>query len=610
MYKHKKTFISFVVDSLTAHYYQAELLLLSLEHFALHPKENIIVQCTNSVNQEFLTYLNNNGYSYNIINKYLYGKFCNKIQQLDFFNNDTILSDTDVILVDTDTFFLEPIKITDTNKFFGKIVDGPNPDLETIRNIFETARISLPHIVKADWKTDNGDTIATNFNGGFYFIPSKCINTINIAWKKWSQWLFTKAHVFNDPRVFVHLDQLSMALALSEIQLDYSNLATNFNCPVHRNNTQRYYQNNYPITLIHYHKEINSFGIINHDKSANKKIEKAIQRANKKIIEKCSFVFLEQFKRSLIQSPIFTNKSKKIETKISILLKDKRKLKLIIHCGTPKTGTTSLQFFLDKQRDPLKNIGFLYPLPNSNTYEPKHQWLTQSLLQDDAELLIDNFEKILEQTDNETHTIILSTEGIYNHWYDYKPEAKSFFVILKKLFDLEMIICFRRHTEFAYSLYAQYIKNPRMELVNCYGKDLSLTDMLNDNWFLKHLDYLSFIFEIEALIGKRHIKVYKYSNSLSIKFFFNKLNIELEYHDEIKENSKLCYDSIEILRIINKANLNPRIKNECLNLVKKIDRIISPYSVEKNLTKQETNLINNLSSIDSNLLETRYGLTF
>jgi len=35
-----------------------------------------------------------------------------------------------------------------------------------------------------------------------------------------------------------------------------------------------------------------------------------------------------------------------------------QKLKLIIHVGTPKTGTTSLQAYLDKKRRKLRGKGF------------------------------------------------------------------------------------------------------------------------------------------------------------------------------------------------------------------------------------------------------------
>jgi hypothetical protein len=285
----KNTFVSFVVDNIFDHYYKAELLLLSLEHFALYSKENIIVQCTDNVSKEFITYLNSNNYNYHIISRYLDDKFCNKIQQLEFFNNHT---GANVVLVDADTFFLEPIEIPDINKFSAKIVDAPNPCLKTIVDIFETAQVALPDIVKTDWEIDDGSTISTNFNGGFYFIPAKYVHTINVAWKKWSQWLFMKKYLFKDPGAVIHLDQVSMALAICETQVDYFNLPANFNCPIHSNNPQRSYQKDRPIALIHYHKEISNSGILNYDKSANMKIRKAIKKANEKIIEQCSFTFL------------------------------------------------------------------------------------------------------------------------------------------------------------------------------------------------------------------------------------------------------------------------------------------------------------------------------
>lgn len=52
-----------------------------------------------------------------------------------------------------------------------------------------------------------------------------------------------------------------------------------------------------------------------------------------------------------------------------------RRLKLILHAGTPKSGTTSLQFFMAKNRKELKEKGILYPDHFlKNVYAPKHQW--------------------------------------------------------------------------------------------------------------------------------------------------------------------------------------------------------------------------------------------
>ena len=48
-------------------------------------------------------------------------------------------------------------------------------------------------------------------------------------------------------------------------------------------------------------------------------------------------------------------------------------LKLIIHVGTPKTGTTSLQTYLDKKQRKLRGKGILYPHNLEKSQNPTAQ---------------------------------------------------------------------------------------------------------------------------------------------------------------------------------------------------------------------------------------------
>ena len=105
-----------------------------------------------------------------------------------------------------------------------------------------------------------------------------------------------------------------------------------------------------------------------------------------------------------------------------------QKLKLIIHAGTPKTGTTSLQTYLNKKQYKLRGKGILYPHnidKLKNTTAPKHQWFEKNLVSTNVESFLENFKNIISQVKNETHTIILSSEGIYNYWWDFPDESKS-----------------------------------------------------------------------------------------------------------------------------------------------------------------------------------------
>jgi len=96
-----------------------------------------------------------------------------------------------------------------------------------------------------------------------------------------------------------------------------------------------------------------------------------------------------------------------------------RKLKLIIHAGTPKTGTTSLQTYLDKRQRKLRGKGILYPHNLEKLQHPtapKHQWFEKNLVTTHLTYFLENFKNIIAQVKEETHTIILSSEGIYNCW--------------------------------------------------------------------------------------------------------------------------------------------------------------------------------------------------
>lgn len=216
--------LSFVVDKLPLHYYQAELLLYSIEQNTAYQKEDIIVQCLSRVDQYFIEYLELNGYSYNIIEPYLDGKYCNKLQQLEYFKNKNVEG---IILMDTDMFLTSSIDEIKGNNIIAKIVDGPNPNLNTLKNIYRSASLEFPNIVGSDWNIKNNATFENNFNGGFYYIPKRYINIIADSWKLWGEWLYKKEELFENPKQFIHVDQISFSLAVHSNNLQYSKLSSN-----------------------------------------------------------------------------------------------------------------------------------------------------------------------------------------------------------------------------------------------------------------------------------------------------------------------------------------------------------------------------------------------
>ncbi|MFZ2726686.1 MAG: hypothetical protein WAX77_10580 [Methylococcaceae bacterium] len=597
------TIISFVVDGLALHYYQAELLLFSLNHFAKHPIENIIVHCTNRVDSRFINFLKKNNYK--IIEPFLDGKYCNKIKQLDTFND---IPDANILLLDTDTFVLKPLIIPNENLFHAKIVDAENPPLTVIKRIFQQAAIELPNIINTDWHLNNALTIATNFNGGFYYIPQKYSKVLNEAWKKWAAWLFAKPELFDNHHQIIHTDQVAMALALCESQIDYYNIASNYNCPIHNATVQNSFIKELPVILLHYHRELNTFGLLKKENASNASIKSAIETANQAIANYADFEFYSDYRKSLIQTINITSNTEKLTLALA-KFKKLPPLTIILHAGTPKTGTTSLQYFLANKGIELKKQGFLYPNNYSQIYEPKHQWLVVALLNNNINIIIDEFNKIALQLDETIHTIILSTEGIYNHWFDYSQEAKSFLAVIAQYFSLNLWVCFREPLSLMDSLYCQYLKNPKIPSINCYGYDWSLIDMLKDEWFIKHLDYLGFIYEIEALLGKEHLFIHPYQEN-SVAVFINKLSLTIDFNEVERKNTKLGKISIELLKIINQQPLTHEEKADVLVHLTKIDTILATYQQQSLIDETSKQIIMQLCALGLQNLYIDYQIDF
>jgi len=243
-------YLSFLVDDLPLHYYQSELLLFSLEKFTSFKKNNILIHCTTRVNEDFLLFLRENNYAYKVVEPYLDGKYCNKLQQLSSFKD--LNNDDAVFLVDADTFFLNDPIVNFPQKIGGKVVDAPNPSLKVLKKIFNEAKLSCPKIVPTDWVMEGAYTFECNFNGGFYYVPAKDIQQADKRWKKWATWLYKRRdELFETKAQQIHIDQVSFAMMVQESNFEYQVLISNNNCPIHRNTKQRLFDNSKEVSIVY-----------------------------------------------------------------------------------------------------------------------------------------------------------------------------------------------------------------------------------------------------------------------------------------------------------------------------------------------------------------------
>jgi len=258
-------------------------------------------------------------------------------------------------------------------------------------------------------------------------------------------------------------------------------------------------------------------------------------------------------------------------------------IKLIIHAGTPKTGTTSLQTYLDKKQRKLRGRGILYPHNLEgvqNPTAPKHQWFEKNLVSTHLKNFIENFINIVSQVKPGMHTVILSSEGIYNYWWDFSAESKHVLSELGRLFDIELWVWFRDPLAFIESYYKQCIRNPRIENNPCYGRDFSLAEMLDIDWFSRHLDYRGFVDDCQSIWGKKSVSVFRYDGDV-VQEVSQKLGLATRHDNPSpRKNRSLNSASIDVLRAINRLNIKAKDKERLMPHVKEINGILAGYAGE------------------------------
>jgi uncharacterized protein DUF4112 len=154
-------------------------------------------------------------------------------------------------------------------------------------------------------------------------------------------------------------------------------------------------------------------------------------------------------------------------------------LKLVLHAGTHKTGTTSIQRALWHNRAWLRARGLIYP-DGEGVYSPQsplknHHEFARSFtgiypkeLAQAGQFLDD----VRAQLESPRDVILLSTEDVYRHiqGYDYwqhfapdywarREEYLRLLAMALQNFDVMVLLFFRERQSFARSLYAELVRN-------------------------------------------------------------------------------------------------------------------------------------------------------
>lgn len=585
---------SMVVDWLGVHAYQAEVLLFTLERFAKVSRRQMVVQCTSRVSDEVRSAFDAEGYTVTTIEPYLDEAYCNKIAQLDHFVGRTDASG--VFLLDLDMVVVSALTVPDANAVCGKIVDGDNPALDRLEPLFDAAGIPRPETVPSDWD-DRGETFATNLNGGFLYLPGEHIAPVRNAWRHWAEFLFARPELFDHPSVRRHIDQIGFAMALASEGTPLRHLPTNWNYPGHKNRVPRGYRPEEPLRVLHYHDRLGRFGLIDAAENDCPAVANAVSRVNQALATRDEpSPFYGLHRNHLAREAVSTVPPMPASIFSDALVARSwigaSKRRLILHAGTPKTGTSSLQRHLGTHRHQLAALGWWYPAP-SDTPEPKHQQINSLLRRGDSTGFAKFIEDALLEMPDDAHTIVLTTEGVFNHWWDYGAEAKGVLRTLAALFDFELCVWFRPPDDFAAALYAQYLRNPRRpseSMGNVYGRDIDFTEAMADGWFRAHLDYLGFYREAQALFGARRVKAFRFAGD-TVETFTRHYELTRLPENAERRNTSLGRAGVDLMRIANRYALDDDAQARVANLVRDIDHTVGERSATFRLTDAERELV-------------------
>lgn len=222
-------------------------------------------------------------------------------------------------------------------------------------------------------------------------------------------------------------------------------------------------------------------------------------------------------------------------------------LDITLHVGLPKTGSSTLQHHLFRNRQALRAQGVDYPDPESNTVPPKHQYLVTGLMQNDPTRLA----TVL--ADAERPALILSTEGLTNHLYDFPKAALAAFRETLRSHRLRCVVILRDPEAWLRSYYKQIIVNPRLKIpgVWFYGTDITLEAFRQTPRAQALTDHAQLPTDIAAAYGAEAVTVLRLEEDW-MAGFDQALGLDSSaWSPTPRENESAPDACIEILRQVN-----------------------------------------------------------
>ena len=249
-------------------------------------------------------------------------------------------------------------------------------------------------------------------------------------------------------------------------------------------------------------------------------------------------------------------------------------MRIHIHIGCYKTGTTAIQSHLSRNRDALESCGWLYPLAGSQNGHA-HHLIPFALQKPQSDGGKGDVESILESIVDEASTrnkdnVVISSEVFFSLTENH---IRRFSKILSG-HDVRIICYLRRQDEFLHSFYMQCIKHPVMRLSEGPEQHDGFNEVVSIGRYDEIVGWWANAFGDNSMVVETYDKTSQKNGVIAN--FLEKLDLNIEPPDsgEARVNATIRTELIEYLRVANSlgvssdqnqdllGNLN-RLSNKC-----------------------------------------------
>lgn len=244
----------------------------------------------------------------------------------------------------------------------------------------------------------------------------------------------------------------------------------------------------------------------------------------------------------------------------------------VIHVGTHKTGTTTLQRFAASNRAELRNRGLWYPsYTEIGLFDHyAHHHLAFALAEEPGTKLSPSearrFVEYLDKNRTSEETILISAEPLYRLTVGLDPKTHKwrsssasywdardqFIAKMREAFpfdDTQILICLRRQDNFARSVYQERVKVTKFNdtFSTFLHKERSIFDYLGQvEAFAKHFRNIKVV-TFESLVGSGDLHA----------AFFDLLDVDISFAENRPvTNVSLPIEFVEFKRLLNTTRIS------------------------------------------------------